>query len=75
MSNASAVAVPDLDAIPLAHPVNAFAKALGVSRSKVYEEIRLGRLRAKKLGSRTLPTPATDGCAYLDSLPDVKAAA
>ena len=74
MSNASAVAVPDLDAIPLAHPVNAFAKALGVSRSKVYEEIRLGRLRAKKLGSRTLIT-ATDGRAYLDSLPDVKAAA
>jgi hypothetical protein len=67
-------ATPDLDATLLAYPVDAFAKAIGIGRSKVYEEIRLGRLRAKKLGARTVIT-GTDARAYLDSLPDMRAAA
>lgn len=67
-------ATPDNDSTPLAYPLNDFAKAIGIGRSKVYEEIRLGRLRAKKLGARTVIT-GTDARAYLDSLPDVKAAA
>lgn len=65
---------PNIDTTPLAYPVNEFAKAVGIGRSKVYEEIRLGRLRAKKLGARTVIT-GPDARAYLDSLPDVKAAA
>jgi hypothetical protein len=67
-------ATPDTDATPLAYPVDAFAKAIGVGRSKVYEEIRLGRLRAKKLGARTVIT-GTDARAYLDALPNMRAAA
>lgn len=54
----------------LAYPIDDFAEALGIGRSKVYEEIRDGRLRAKKLGNRTLIT-AIDAHAYLDALPDM----
>lgn len=67
-------AIPDSNATPLAYPVNDFARAIGVGRSKIYEEIRLGRLRAKKLGSRTVIT-GSDARAYLDSLPFVPAVA
>jgi excisionase family DNA binding protein len=62
-----------LDAGRLAYPINAFAKALGVGRSKIYEEIRDGRLQAKKLGSRTLIT-AQAASDYLSRLPDIDAA-
>jgi len=56
----------------LAWPIDEFADAVGIGRSKLYAEIRAGRLKAKKLGSRTL-IKATDGQAYLDSLPDMAA--
>jgi excisionase family DNA binding protein len=56
----------------LAYPIDEFAEAVGIGRSKLYAEIRAGRLKAKKLGSRTL-IMATDGDAYLDSLPDMAA--
>jgi excisionase family DNA binding protein len=72
MSNAESPIARDLDATPLAYPVNTFAKAIGVGRSKVYEEIRNGRLRAKKLGGRTLIT-GKDARDYLDCLPDARA--
>jgi excisionase family DNA binding protein len=42
---------------------------LGISRSKIYEEIAAGRLKAKKSGSKTLVTYAS-GQAWLDALPD-----
>jgi excisionase family DNA binding protein len=61
-----------LTADRLAYPIDEFASALGVGRSKLYAEIKAGRLKAKKLGSRTL-IKATDGQAYLDSLPDMAA--
>ena len=40
----------------------------GPHKTKAYEEIRNGRLRARKLGSRTLIL-ATDFRQYLESLP------
>jgi excisionase family DNA binding protein len=47
--------------------------SLSISRSTIYEEIRAGRLKALKAGSRTLiPVEAID--AWLNSLPDAKAA-
>jgi excisionase family DNA binding protein len=46
---------------------------LSISRSKLYEEVAAGRLRALKAGSRTLiPVASID--AWLNSLPDVKSA-
>ena len=56
----------------LAWGVDDFAATIGIGRSKVYEEIRDGKLRAKKLGARTLIT-ADAAAAYLDSLPDMPA--
>jgi excisionase family DNA binding protein len=56
----------------LAWPLDEFADAVGIGRSKLYAEIRAGRLKAKKLGSRTL-IKATDAQAYLDALPDMAA--
>lgn len=58
----------------LAYSVNDFVELTGIGRTVVYEAIRDGRLRAKKLGSRTLiPGPAAAD--FINSLPDVKAAA
>ena len=57
----------------LAYPIDDLADAIGIGRTKIYEEINAGRLRAKKLGSRTLVTTAA-ALAYLDTLPDVQAA-
>jgi excisionase family DNA binding protein len=56
----------------LAYPIDDFAEAVGVGRSKIYEEIRAGRLHAKKLGSRTLIT-AQAASDYLSQLPDFHA--
>ena len=42
------------DATRLAYSVDDFAELVGIGRTKIYQEIRDGRLRAKKLGSRTL---------------------
>jgi hypothetical protein len=57
----------------LAYTVDELAAAIGgAGRSKLYEEIRAGKLKAKKLGSRTIiTTPAAH--AYLDALPDLTA--
>jgi excisionase family DNA binding protein len=49
--------------------ISALSRATGIGRTRLYEEIRCKRLRAKKLGSRTLiPTEAAD--AWLAQLPD-----
>jgi excisionase family DNA binding protein len=44
------------------------AERLGVSRSLIYDEMRAGRLRALKVGRRTVIL-ATDIEAYLAGLP------
>ncbi len=58
----------------LAYSVDDFAELVGVGRTKIYQEIRDGRLRAKKLGSRTL-IPGKVAADFIDSLPDMKATA
>lgn len=48
--------------------------SLSISRSKLYEEVAAGRLKALKAGSRTL-IPVTSRDAWLSNLPEAKAAA
>jgi excisionase family DNA binding protein len=52
----------------VAYRVDEFCASTGLSRSKVYEEIASGRLKAVKCGSRTL-IPASASQAWLESLP------
>lgn len=52
-----------------AYTVSEFCQSHGVSRSRIYEEIKLGRLRTRKSGRRTL-IRAEDAKAWLDLLPD-----
>ncbi len=51
-----------------AYRLNDFCASHGISRAQVYVEIREGRLKARKLGTKTLIL-AADAQAYLDSLP------
>jgi excisionase family DNA binding protein len=37
-----------------AFTIEEFCRCFGVGRTKVYEEIKLGRLRARKIGRRTI---------------------
>lgn len=53
--------------------VNEACASLSISRSKLYEEVAAGRLKALKAGSRTL-IPVASRDAWLNSLPDAKAA-
>lgn len=53
---------------PLAVPMPRAPAWLGVSRSKIYEEIAAGRLKAVKCGSLTL-IPYASGEAWLNGLP------
>lgn len=39
---------------PVALTISAFCQATGVGRSKVYQELKFGRLRGVKVGRRTL---------------------
>ena len=56
----------------LAYPINDFAAATGIGRTKIYAEIRAGRLTAVKVGARTL-IPHAAGQAWLKALPKVGA--
>lgn len=51
----------------LSYSIPAFCEATGTSRSKVYGEIKAGRLRATKFGARTL-IRRQDAEAWLDQL-------
>jgi hypothetical protein len=53
---------------PDAYSLVNFASRHGISRSKVYGEIRAGRLTARKIGDRTIIL-AEDGKAWRESLP------
>jgi excisionase family DNA binding protein len=57
---------------PLAVPMTRVPDWLGISRSKAYEEIAAGRLRAVKCGSKTL-VPYAPGEAWLNGLPALAA--
>ena len=58
-------------ATPLAHSIRQVVQLTGISRSKIYEEIRDGHLRAVKSGHRTLILNA-DLETYLASLPETR---
>jgi hypothetical protein len=64
----------DSDSARLGYTLDEFCRAVPCSRPTAYAAIRDGSLRAKKLGCRTIiPAPAAH--AFIDSLPDMKAAA
>jgi hypothetical protein len=55
-----------------AFDIAAFCQRYGVGRTRAYEEIRLGRLRVRKCGRKTLITE-DDAEDWLGSLPSVPA--
>jgi excisionase family DNA binding protein len=64
-----------LDSVPTtltptqqAYSVEKFGRAFNIGRSTVYEEIRSGRLKARKVGARTL-IAHEDAMAWLKALP------
>jgi hypothetical protein len=63
-----------MESTKLGYSVPALAEAADVSRSKLYEEMAAGRLKAKKFGARTIIT-AEEAKRWLDSLPDLQASA
>lgn len=56
------------EALPLAHNIDGAVQRVGIGRSKLYEEIRTGRLRTVKVGKRTLILEK-DIERWLDALP------
>ena len=52
--------------------VNDWCAEAGIGRVRCYEELKIGRIKAKKCGSRTLIT--TSPAEWLESLPDLAAA-
>lgn len=57
---------------PLATDVDGACRALGIGKTKVYEEINGGRLRALKFGKKTL-IPTDQFAAWLAALKPVEA--
>jgi excisionase family DNA binding protein len=57
----------------IAYSINEAAAASGFGRTKLYQEINAGNLKAVKLGSRTL-IRSTDLEAFISSLPAKEAA-
>ncbi len=58
----------------LAYSIPEVCEETGLGRSTIYEEIREGRLRARKCGRRTIVLP-DDLTAWLNSLPQAGEAA
>jgi len=52
-----------------AYTIAQFSEAFGPGKTKIYEEINAGRLRAQKCGRRTIIT-AENAEAWLASLPE-----
>lgn len=50
--------------------VREMAREIGICKTKIYEEMRAGRIQARKSGRRTL-IPAAEAERYLLSLPSV----
>ena len=57
----------------LAYGIEDFANAAGIGRTTVYEEIASCRLKARKVGKRTLIL-AEDARTFLSRLPEMQAA-
>ncbi len=64
----------DTDTNSFAFTVEEFIEAYRVNRNRVYAEIHAGRLRARKLGRRTMIARA-DAAAWFAALPDYNHAA
>ncbi len=54
-----------------AFSIEEFCRRFGIGRTTVYEELKRGRLRARKIGRRTIVTE-DDAEAWLRRLPFVK---
>ena len=61
------LAADSLSPSKLAYTVEEFGDLTSVGRTRLYAEIKIGRLIARKLGRRTLIT-RDDGAAWLSSL-------
>ena len=57
-------------AATIAYTINDAVKASGLSRSRIYEEMRAGRIEARKAGRRTLVV-ANSLAAFVASLPTI----
>ena len=55
-----------------ARSIDQFCQCFGVGRTTAYEQIKLGRLRARKVGKRTIITD-DDAEEWLRNLPQVEA--
>ena len=53
---------------PIAYSVNDFCKRSGICRTRFYEEVKLGRIKIRKCGKRTL-VPASEFHDWLNRLP------
>ena len=56
-----------------AFSIEQFCRRFGIGRTKVYEELKLGRLRARKIGRRTI-IAEDDAESWLRRLPSIKTA-
>ena len=56
-----------------AYRIEEFCNRFGVGRTKVYEELKLGRLRGRKIGRRTI-IAEDDAESWLRRLPSMKMA-
>lgn len=63
----AATAIPAFSAVQ-AYSIDAFCERFGLGRSKTYDEIRLGRLKVRKVGTRTL-IAHEDAIAWFNALP------
>lgn len=55
-----------------AYTLPEFLRAFGIGRTKFYEEVHAGRLKARKNGTRTIVL-AADARAWLEALPQLQA--
>jgi hypothetical protein len=64
---------PKIDLSRLGYSPDDFPKMTGgaISRTRVFEGLRTGKLKGKKAGQRTIITPE-EAKKYIDSLPDWK---
>jgi excisionase family DNA binding protein len=69
-SNVNSEPSPGVREPSFAWSINEFCDRFGLGRTTVYEQIKLGRLRARKIGKRTIITHE-DVEAWLRNLPSV----
>ena len=55
----------------VAYPLGDFLKVFGIGRTRFYDEVNAGRLKARKNGARTVVL-AVDAQAWLNSLPEIE---